>query len=75
MFICDPDESELNEVRKKYLEQYIVKNFDEISQITHKNEYKKEYRNSNTYWNNNEGIKSDWDFHNFYWENEDTVKV
>ncbi|MDR0771807.1 MAG: hypothetical protein LBF15_01810 [Candidatus Peribacteria bacterium] len=55
-FICELNEAEIKDMGKKYLEVYVIKNFDEISSITHKNEYKR------AYWNDRVWETTDWEF-------------
>jgi hypothetical protein len=65
-FVCDLNEEELSNVKKQYLQEYVIKNFDSISPLKHKKKYKREYNND--YWYN-----SDWDFYDFKFEENNNL--
>jgi hypothetical protein len=62
-FICTISDEELKTAQKKYLESYVLKNFNAISPILHKSEYKRNY------WNDIRWLNSDWIFDEKYYEN------
>lgn len=65
-FVCELSENERNEAKKVFFKQFIIEDFENISPIKHKNEYKRQY------WNR-DGIYSDWDFWSFYWKDDKTI--
>lgn len=67
-FVCSPDESELKNAKQEYLKNYVVKNFDEITILRHKNEYKRKYYNYSLDY-------SDWNFWNLFFDNENVKKL
>jgi hypothetical protein len=67
-FVCLWEGEEINDVRKLYLRDYIIENFENISPITHINIYKRDYTSYN-------GIKSDWNFRDFNWRDKDTLEI
>lgn len=67
-FVCSPDESELKNAKQEYLKNYVVKNFDEITILRHKNEYKRKYYNYS--WD-----YSDWNFWDLFFDRENDRKL
>ncbi|MDR0860016.1 MAG: hypothetical protein LBO09_03370 [Candidatus Peribacteria bacterium] len=43
-FVCAVDGYELENLKRRYMQEYVLKHFDEFSPITHKEEYKRNYR-------------------------------
>ncbi|MDR2640709.1 MAG: hypothetical protein LBC61_05380 [Candidatus Peribacteria bacterium] len=70
-FVCLGGEGEINEAKRLYLMDYVIKNFDDISPITHINTYKRDYINHYS-----RIIEtSDWDFRNLNWRDKDTLEI
>jgi len=66
-FVCEANEDEIYAAKMRVLEQLLIKNFDNISSITHAKEYKRDYYTYDT--------KSDWNFENIYMLDDKTLVV
>ncbi len=66
-FVCEANEDEIYDAKMRVLEQLLIKNFDNISSITHAKEYKRDYYTYDT--------KSDWNFENIYMLDDKTLVV
>lgn len=73
IFACMPDKAQINDAKNKYLINYIIENFDDISPITHVNIYKRDY--TNYIWGIEQVITSDWNFMDFNWRDKDTLEI
>ncbi|MCH8518602.1 PspC domain-containing protein [Candidatus Gracilibacteria bacterium] len=67
-FVCYPSEEELEDAKKLFLQNYIIQNFESISPLLHKEEYKRNY-----YSGYNQ--VSDWKFTNFSFLDEETLRI
>lgn len=67
-FVCNPSLDELINAKKSYYENYIIKNFSDISPIKHEEKYKRDYYNDNNF-------VSDWSFRDFIWDKDEKNKL
>lgn len=64
-FVCELDGNELEEIKHRYMQDWVMEHFEEFSPITHDDKYKRDY------WGNY-GIHSDWEFRDVHWENKNS---
>ncbi len=65
-FICEASESNLQNAKEQYFQEYVINNFDSISYLKHTNKYKRESNNDYLY-------NSDWDFYDFKFEENNNL--
>lgn len=67
-FVCDANEYEINDAKVQFLQQEVMRKFEDISSLLHEDQYKREYYNDY-------GTRSDWNFENIYLFDDKTLSV
>ncbi len=67
-FVCNVKQEHLEYAKKQHIKKKVIQDFDTISSLKHKNEFKRNYYNDH-------GLRSDWNFWRIYFIDEKIIHV